>query len=264
MPGDEIPLGDDQKPTETPAATAAGVSPEDLNRFKESFKTEIEQSLGSFGERLVASLQQKPTGDPTPQVPDDANDLLQKLMADPKGVIKEIGAEQLKEQLGGYLQTDITDKYTAEVRRHRDLFDGEFGTGAFDEHIFPELDNVFSRLPAQTKASADHVAEAINSIKGRKFGDLTKVKSDHAKALEEAVKQKEAEQHIPVMLANGLPAPRPGRLSANEEAEIAKYVHATGQELDTPALVKFRDSMPTDRGMTLSDYRALQPKEAEK
>ncbi len=249
----------DKKPDGTPAADTPATQAQ-----LDALTAQLDTSLGKFGtqvtaaiEQMAAKANQKPVEEVTPL---EANELAQQLLADPAKVLDEHSTANMRKVLAPFLSTLVEDNYDDRVVRHRAEFDAQYGTGTFDEHINPELDGIFAKLPTETKGSAKNLQEVINGIKGRKIDVLIEAKSKAEKAKTEAA---ETQAQAPQMLGVGLAAPTPGTLTDDDKEFIAKYEVSMGTELDTKHLMKVRDAIDPDGTLTYSAWKKTQPETKE-
>lgn len=269
MPKDPLfedgkPDGDKKPETKVEDKAPAGVTQADLEALSAGLTKDLGESLGAFGQRVAAAIAElkeaKPGEDGKPKLSADAEDALQQLLADPATVIKKHVRDGITEVVGPWATESATDRYDDLVERHRTLVDKRFGPGAFDEHIFPELEGVFGRLPVSTRGSAKSFAEVVSGIRGRepKLDALLKHKADFDEKQAEAAKEEEV-KNPPAMLGRGMQAPRPGQLSADEQQFMAEHLKATGVAIDKEETIKLRDAMIDNPRFDSDDYAKMFP-----
>lgn len=225
-------------------------------QLKESIEAQRELTETLRG---LATQRPAPPEEPEPRNDDDP---ITAFTRDPNSFIDQRAERAAQRAAQAGAANDLASLNTLHellVDAERAKFDTEFGEGAFDELVKPDLTKNFTELRNAAESqgqlptglsSRPTIQALIDRIKGNKFSSLTTRAAEAAKAREEAqVKQRDD-------LIAGLPRPgltrTPGaRQTPSEEAKAfaAEIRNATGEDIDVQEIEALRGT-----GGTLSDF----------
>lgn len=257
MPGDD-PLEKDSPPEKETPGEKSPPEKDGIQELRAEFRSALknmDQNLGAAFGQIQQSLKAQKTPEDKGESPQkktetpSGDDLLDELVNNPSGTIAKEVRKQLQ-AIAPWMLEQINDKHTDLLGRHQADFDEMYGPGAFDKFIGPELEEL--QLTPEMKSSRQSMTELINTLKGRKMEDLWKTRNEWE--TKKAEMEKEKDQQVPVMLSGGMQAPKKGKLTPSEEKFVQAYTQRYGKDLDVKELTEFRDKMPQQEMMTLSDY----------
>ena len=183
------------------------------------------------------------------------NDLTQQLLTEPEKAITGIVQKLMANTLGPYLSTDIQDKYENLVDVQRRDVDAEYGEGAFDELILPNLEAVVSQTTnAASKGSKQYIKTVVEGIIGNK-AVRPRLRERHL-AKVEATKKAEAEAHTGI-LDGGRRRPAKSTLSPEDVAWLAHHEEETGKKSDRKLLEDALNVRSRDGSWSVDNFPGL-------
>ncbi len=203
MPSDPLPTGQAETPAE-PAANpesqsqepAAAQAPEpnpELQAMQESvsqLSTQMGQLAGAVQQQVDNS--QAPVVPETPQAPQDPNEILNQLVADPTKFIGDIVQKSITEATAPTVAAFAESTSSLLLNEHKAEVDGKFGAGAWDTVIWPQLQGAVQTAQAndpQALTNRQGLQNAVDTIKGQQFDALV----DHKATAQKTASEQETE-----------------------------------------------------------------------
>lgn len=264
---------DDKAPPAKPNGDATG-EPDRMALLETQVKetaasvSQTNEAVSGLTSTLNSLLQQSreyaATVDPEPEVEPD--EMVTRLAADPKGVIRGVASEVVAEAralLEPQQRTIIDATHETILAGERTRVDTEFGPGTFDESFYPKmkptLDFLRSEKGDYTRlADKNYVSAQVTLLKGHLMSDLVPKAEAFKK---QQVDDKAAER---LEIARGLPSPgivtatgEGNALSQEASSFLDRVEKHTGETQDRELFTKLltaSEATPGASGTTLSEY----------
>ena len=254
-PGQTPPVGEHPAPAEPPTATPAApaLTAESVAELIQRAGETQNQAMLEALRPVQQLLEQQRASTPPVSAP-DASELAERLLTDPKSVMREEMNEWSKENLAGpfirSFEVDRDERIESKAAR----IDETFGEGFFNEHVRDRLageKGVLSRWPINQQADPDIINSAISGIMGNDLVDTEKGPKV-IEALQKTAKarQERNTQQAPHMMGPGRPRMGPTNVLSPDMKYALEGFQAAGVKI-TEADLKAAQS----RGNSIEDYR---------
>jgi hypothetical protein len=202
-------------------------------------------------QQLQATLAaQQPTKDPA----EATNELAERLLTDPKAVIREELNEWGRETIGPMAVRDYEVQRDERIETRASEIDEDWGDGFFDKEIRPRLtgdQGTLAAWPINQQMDPRVIDSAINGILGNDFRDPEK-RAEMQEALTKTARAK-AEREVqtpPNMMGPGRVRPAPSNVLTPALKDALEGFQRAGVQITEKQI---KDSLT--RGRTLSDWQ---------
>jgi hypothetical protein len=225
MAADDALFDPEATPTNDPKPDGTPAPAPDVGKAVNDALAPFQQTIQNLAEQVQALSQAKETQPDNQPNGLDGGDDATRLLTDPNKVIDERVAEAIKSRVDPAVRVILGDRGTDLLEAHRTEIDENFGEGAWDELVKPELEGAIKDLPAEVQASKGHMRILVNAIKGAKLDEFRE-RLDKRDKEDTSVRRGAP----PRMLGEGRPRPREPELAADLKEIMADWERATGEK----------------------------------
>jgi hypothetical protein len=228
----------------------APVTQADLDRVTQAHA----KSLADFTKEVTGAISQLRTNQAPPKTPDPprqatGDEFLDEFVKDGKGTISRVVQEAIQNTMGPWVQSQASSTADNLTNTHRAKVDSQYGEGAWDEIIAPEMEKILSQLDPQTQLIA----------RGNKatFETIFKQARGEDGIMEKLHERKAKLPPPPDMLGEGrTPTPKPG-LTPEDKEWMGRYEDSTGHKLDSKALTQLIEHKRKHGGWAIQDMPGM-------